>query len=779
MDENLKKIINELLKNTLTPQQLEGFLTTILKSITTRNSDFDTKSASQIQMIKDALALIETNYADHLENIKITENNLNENIKTTTAKAEAKFNAKIKEANKLIDQIKAIEIHQGVDADEDAVVEKVLASIDIPKYEKSMFEDTGLDIVRKINDLRTDDEMFMIDASHIKNFPQYKGDNPQKIAVGGVRFLSQLADVNLFGLADGDTIVWNAASGTWIPGAAGGSSPLTTKGDIYTYSTTDDRLGVGTDGQVLVADSAEVTGLKWEDANIAFSPTLQEVLASGNITNGYDIAVTNGDTLDFDVGLGVHAIFESNVGSLKLWDGVNPGVTFDVGAGTISVNALYSLNGGYVGTSLVSDGFWAFKNITTTESVSIVSGATSASYTLTLPTAQGGANTFLKNDGTGVLSWAAGSSITPTLTATQIAFGDGSNLMTSSANLVFDNANTQLSIAGNGTAALPAFSVGGTTNGIYLAATNQLGFATNGVNRMNLNSVSLRSVTNGGFLLARAAGSAAAPTYAYQNDDDTGFYSDVANTVKTSFGGTQYSTWNATGLFIGGTTTPTAKLHLAAGSTAASSAPIKLTSGPVTSVTEIGTIEFTTDDLFFTITTGTARKRLLMADPTGGITSGQVLYATTNGRATGSTDMTFGSSTLTVTKLKVGSGSVTLDAIDQAQYNPSATIVANVDSVSVTASNWTRVGRMVHVWGIFSVDPTSANTLTQFTFTLPIASNLSSNYDLVGGATNSVDGETAARIYADTGADEALVEFTPKSTTTSYDWSYWFDYEII
>lgn len=41
------------------------------------------------------------------------------------------------------------------------------------------------------------------------------------------------------------------------------SSPLTTKGDVYTYSSTDARLPVGTDGQVLTADSAEATGLKW------------------------------------------------------------------------------------------------------------------------------------------------------------------------------------------------------------------------------------------------------------------------------------------------------------------------------------------------------------------------------------------------------------------------------------------------------------------------------------------------------------------------------------
>ena len=45
-----------------------------------------------------------------------------------------------------------------------------------------------------------------------------------------------------------------------------GASPLTTKGDIYTFTTTNARLPLGTNGQVLVVDTSTASGLKWQDA---------------------------------------------------------------------------------------------------------------------------------------------------------------------------------------------------------------------------------------------------------------------------------------------------------------------------------------------------------------------------------------------------------------------------------------------------------------------------------------------------------------------------------
>lgn len=72
-------------------------------------------------------------------------------------------------------------------------------------------------------------------------------------------------------------------SGDTLPGG-GGASPLTTKGDIYGYSTADARLPIGTNGQVLKADSTTATGLAWGTGGGA---AIAPAMVAGRMYSGY------------------------------------------------------------------------------------------------------------------------------------------------------------------------------------------------------------------------------------------------------------------------------------------------------------------------------------------------------------------------------------------------------------------------------------------------------------------------------------------------------------
>lgn len=56
------------------------------------------------------------------------------------------------------------------------------------------------------------------------------------------------------------------ADGTWAAPAGGSTSPLTTKGDLYGFSTLDARVPIGSNGQILTADSSAALGLAWKAA---------------------------------------------------------------------------------------------------------------------------------------------------------------------------------------------------------------------------------------------------------------------------------------------------------------------------------------------------------------------------------------------------------------------------------------------------------------------------------------------------------------------------------
>lgn len=117
--------------------------------------------------------------------------------------------------------------------------------------------------------------------------------------------------------------IYDAGTDTWIPisgavgpvgsqgptgptgptGATGptgptGPAPLTTKGDLYAYSTAATRLPVGTANQTLLVDSAQTTGLKWADSPQSILTTTGDLLYASSANTPARLGVgTTGQVL--------------------------------------------------------------------------------------------------------------------------------------------------------------------------------------------------------------------------------------------------------------------------------------------------------------------------------------------------------------------------------------------------------------------------------------------------------------------------------------------------
>jgi hypothetical protein len=223
----------------------------------------------------------------------------------------------------------------------------------------SMTADAADDIIIEVNgttvvqyDSSEADWLFTGDISATNLSGTNTGDNSAAAeGTAGIAALATQVEVNAG--TEAAKVVTPATLAGWT-GGGGSSSPLTTKGDLWCFSTVDARLPAGTNGYVLSANSAVGTGLEW-------------------------IAVSSG---------GLGNVVEDTTPQLGGdLDGNNKWINL-TNAGTARGLKCYEPIGGG------------------TKAISLIAPAMSADWTLTLPSVNGTNGQYLKTNGSGVTSWA-------------------------------------------------------------------------------------------------------------------------------------------------------------------------------------------------------------------------------------------------------------------------------------------------------------------------------------------------------------------------------------
>lgn len=190
------------------------------------------------------------------------------------------------------------------------------------------------------------------------------------------------------------------------------------------------------------------------------------------------------------------------------------------------------------------------------------------------------------------------------------------------------------------------------------------------------------------------------------------------------------------------------KVTVRAGTTAAGTAPLKFTSGSLLTAAEAGAVEFNTDSLYFTITTGTVRKKVALYDDSSGAT-GDLYYRDSSGN---------------FVRLPVGANG---KALRVASGLPAWTD-DNVVATSTKSTNYTIAGTDVVIFA-------NANS-GSVTITLPVASGVPGYRFDVKRIDNSGFNCTVARSNTDTidGQTSVSLDLQYTSITIVSDGSAWY-----
>ena len=586
--ELLKLKIDEAKTKSLVASDMKVFIKIVLETAQKSKDEMQELSAEQLDTIKQAIAYLET------EHTKL-KNDLQTTLKGETSKLQSDTKDVLRKALKALSDIEKIEVRDGVDADEDVIVDKVLAQL--PKVKETIL-DGRKEIVEKINTGKKND--LKIEAKQVEGFDKLLTQKNLDTAIEILDTRTQYL-INKTVKVDGTTITGNGTDANPLVAVGGGGGGGT--------------VGPGTINELAYFDTANTVA----SLAVATYPSLTQLSYVKGVTSAIQTQlnakaplttptfVTNITTplIIGGTAVGSNIIYKSTTGA-----GTAAGIAHQFVGGTDGATvAMNILNDGSV---LIGDGTATIAAIgfisdtdtglrrTGANAVQIMAGGLyTGLYVEGSTTKFGwGTATLSTGNGAGVITITGGG-------YADILKVQGGLKLTSNANYGF--ITNEAVFDSNPTSFLN-----------YTIAGTYANFATNRFGVMNMTANAGQALTITDNATVRIDG---APTVSGAGIVQTRAHALWVVGGQSVFGGN-----------VGiGQTTPTAVLHLKAGTATASTAPLKFTSGTLNTTAEAGAVEFLTDAFYGTITTGAARKAFVLDDGSR-LTSGKIPVATTNGR---------------------------------------------------------------------------------------------------------------------------------------------------
>ena len=210
-------------------------------------------------------------------------------------------------------------------------------------------------------------------------------------------YTNRITSLTTTGTSGAATLIANVLN---IPTPATFTSPLTTKGDLFTYNSGNTRLPLGLDTQILTVDTGTATGLKWA-APPSATPTGYYLAISDSTTQDNPTAniprAVKFNTTDLANGFSLQtetAVFTGTINN----GGAGAGTTLTVTAvasGTLKIGMV--LTGGSITAGTFISAFTSGTGSTGTYVVSVSQNRTSATYTGTMTSQIVVANTGIYN----------------------------------------------------------------------------------------------------------------------------------------------------------------------------------------------------------------------------------------------------------------------------------------------------------------------------------------------------------------------------------------------